>query len=220
MTTKNTSIEEINKKVELDKIMRKEEESIVNSYIEGVHFTLCFMFFMITLIFTLELTYSLINMDSSDNEDIQTAKNIMTSAVVISFAMLILIVCIVLGVGYYAKNSTDKYDNISEYLNKKTGGHNIYISVRIIIFSILMFTSVILSALCFGAAGEIDNSGYKNEYEDQYNTCMDLGKTFITHFMIFTTAQIIAIFYKMLITNGTISSKTITVMEPTSSNII
>lgn len=220
MTTKNTSIEEINKKVELDKIMRKEEESIVNSYIEGVHFTLCFMFFMITLIFTLELTYSLINMDSSDNEDIQTAKNIMTSAVVISFAMLILIVCIVLGVGYYAKNSTDKYDNISEYLNNKTGGHNIYISVRIIIFSILMFTSVILSALCFGAAGEIDNSGYKNEYEDQYNTCMDLGKTFITHFMIFTTAQIIAIFYKMLITNGTISSKTITVMEPTSSNII
>lgn len=220
MSSENMTYEEAQKKIKNDKIKRNEEEHIVNSYVEGIHFTLCFIFFLLTIIFILELTYSLINMEPSNNDDIETARSLMTSAVVIGFTMILIIICIVIGLSYYAKNKPDSYDNLSKSLNKSTGGHNVYISIRIVIFSILMFSSIILSSLCLSAAKEIDNSGYKSEYEDQYNTCMDLGKTFLTHFMIFTFAQLLATCYKMLFTSGNISAKTITALEPTSSNII
>jgi hypothetical protein len=191
----------------------KEKSTIMNSIIEGFHFMLCIMFFTITLILTIKLTISLVNMDVPDDDtNAMTAKQLMTSAVVISYLFDLFIILGVVGFWIYGSYHPENYMTQSEKIKHTTGSKNIYIAFRVMIFSMLMCLSIIMSSLCFAAAAEINDSKNSDQYSDQYNECLDLGKTFMLHFILFTVAQGCTFLFKGSVDIGAVPSQLVDTM--------
>lgn len=189
---------------------KKENNKTLNAIIEGFHFMICIMFFTITLVLTLKLTLSLVNMQvPEDDEHAITAKQLMTSAVVISYLFDFLIIFTVLGFIVYTSYHPEDYMNESDKIKQKTGAKNIYVGFRVIIFSLLMLLSIIMSSLCFAASLEIEDSNDPGKYTDQYNSCKELGQTFMLHFIIFTFAQGAIYLFKGFSTSGIIPPESI-----------
>lgn len=155
-----------------------------------IHYLITFIFFFIILINVVILTMSIMSMDvlSSDTNAIK-AKNLMITAVSIAYIGEFLIL-VFLGVGYaYQSNKTKEVTEYYDTLLKSTGGKTINEAMRIVSFSILMFISLVVSALCFEAAKYISESDDPSQYNDQYNTCQKLGEMFLLHFALFTAIQ-------------------------------
>lgn len=153
----------------------------------GIHYIITLIFFFLILVNIISLTMTTINMDvPPEDTDAMTAKNLMISAQVITYVGL-LIILVFLGVAYsYSSYKTNSY---YEQMMGITGADNLSAAMRIVTFSILMFISLIVSALCLEAANYISMSDNSNNYNDQYNICKDLGKLFMLHFIIFTSIQ-------------------------------
>lgn len=182
---------------------RKKSEIILST----VHYIITVIFFFLILINIVTLTIGTINMNvpSSDTNAV-TAKNLMISACVITYVFLLLIL-IFLGVCYsYSSYDTPETRTYYQQLTKTTGGEDLYMSMRIVTFSILMFVSLIVSALCLEAANYIDKSEDPSKYSDQYNLCKDMGRMFMVHFIFFSTAQLISYSYQALYSADVIKS--------------
>lgn len=161
------------------------EKEKSKAYSEGFHFVLCICFFLITLYFTIKLTKTLQSMpDVNGDENALTAKQLMTTAVTISYIFDLIIVCII-GYYLYAYHKDEELLKNSKVL-EYTGSNSVYIGLRIMAFSLLMFLSLLLSSLCFSAADEILNSDDPSLYSNQYNECLDIGRDFMIHFIGFT----------------------------------
>lgn len=161
---------------------------LIASIGETFHYTITFVFFMIVLINIISLTLVTVNMGvSSSNTNAATAKNLMISAQVIAYVGIASIL-VFLGVAYsYSSKQEDK--SYYDYAFSYTGADDVYMMMRIVTFSILMFISIVVSALCFAAAEELNNSDDPSQYTDQYNTCRDLGRMFFLHFVLFSSIQ-------------------------------
>jgi hypothetical protein len=163
------------------------EKKKSTSWFSNIHYLITLIFFFLILINIISLTITTINMNVPPGDtDGTTAKNLMISAQVITYVGL-LTVLIFLGVTY--SYSSHKTSNYYEQMMGLTGGENVYAAMRIVTFSILMFISLIVSALCLSAANYISMSNYSSQYTDQYNICIDLGKMFMIHFILFSSIQ-------------------------------
>lgn len=158
--------------------------------LDTFHYVITFIFFILILVNIISLTIGTVNMKvNSSDENAVTAKNLMISACVITYVFLLLIF-IFLGICYsYRSYDTPETRSSYEKLMNTTGGESLYMSMRIVTFSILMFISIIVSALCLEAANYIDKSDDPDQYNDQYNLCKELGKMFLMHFILFTFIQ-------------------------------
>lgn len=160
-----------------------------------LHFVITIIFFFLILINIISLTMSTVNMNvPSSDIDATTAKNLMISAEVITYAGL-LIILIFLGVTY--SYSSHKTANYYEKMMGLTGAEDIYTAMRVVTFSILMFISIVVSALCLEAANYISKSDNSDEYTDQYNLCKDLGRMFFIHFVVFSSIQGVSYIYEI-----------------------
>lgn len=193
----------------------KKDKVVVNSFTEGVNFMLCTIFFLITLVFTIQLTDSIVNMaDTNGDTNAENAKNLMISAVTFSYIIDFFIIITFLSFYTYSVTQPDKYNSTQEKINNKIGGQNIYISIRIVIFTALMLLSILMSSLVFAAAGEIDKSDNPDLYSDQYNMCMDLGRSFMIRFILFTFVQVIVFLIKACIDMKIIPAKAVKTLTP------
>ena len=168
------------------------EKEIFEIRLDTVHYIITLIFFLLILFNIISLTIGTVNMTvSSSDENAVTAKNLMTAACVITYVFLLLIF-IFLGICYsYRSYDTPETRSSYEKLMNTTGGETLYTSMRIVTFSILMFISLIVSALCLEAANYIDKSDDPSQYSDQYNLCKELGKMFFVHFILFTGIQLL-----------------------------
>lgn len=168
------------------------EKEKFNIALDTFHYVITFIFFLLILINIISLTIGTINMKvNSNDENAVTAKNLMISACVITYVFLLLIL-IFLGICYsYRSYDTPETRSNYEKLMKTTGGSSLYMSMRIVTFSILMFISLVVSALCLEAANYISKSDDPSQYDEQYNLCKELGRLFMVHFILFTTIQFI-----------------------------
>lgn len=180
------------------------EDSIYSEIVfSTVHYIITMIFFLTVLMNIISLTMATINMsvNSSDTNAV-TARDLMISAQVITY-IGILVIFVFLGISYSysdTKNDNSYYATAMSY----TGTKDIYSMMRFITFSILMFISVVVSALCLAAAKEIDKSDDPSQYNDQYNLCKEMGRMFFLHFVFFSTLQGGSYVYKLLYNNGSI----------------
>lgn len=131
----------------------------------------------------------------------ETAKNLLISSVVISYVGDLFIIGL-LGISYaYVKN-----ENYNKNLMKYTGGEDKFVAVRIMIFSILMFVSLVVGSLCLAASREIELSEYSDQYTDQYNQAVEIAKMFLLHFILLTTIQGFVYIYQLFYNSGNINS--------------
>lgn len=154
----------------------------------SIHYTITFIFFIVILVNVISLTLSTINMSvSSSDTNAVTAKNLMIAAQAIAYFGLGSILLFVGFAYFYSGKEENKeyYDLAMTY----TGSSDIYIMMRVIVFSILMFISIVVSALCLAAAKQIDLSDDPSQYTSQYNLCKELGVMFFLHFAIFSIIQ-------------------------------
>lgn len=164
----------------------KTEESLVERY--HIHYLITFILFCFILINTISLTIGTANMDvpSSDTNGM-TAKNLMVSAEVITFVGLLTIIIFLIAAYSYSsnKNSTTYYEKMMGL----TGTEDLYVAMRILTFSMLMFISIVDSALLLEAANYISMSDDPSAYNDEYNLCKHLGDVFFVHFIFFSCIQ-------------------------------
>ena len=185
----------------------EEKKSSMNSSVifSSFHYVILLIFFIIIYVNIIYLTISLLNMDVLPNdENAVEAKNLMATAVLISYAAGILIFAILGGAYYYQYSNPIESKTYSKELVDITGAEDIYVAIRIIIFSILMFISVVVATLCFDAAAKILDSPDPSQYNNQYNTCLDLAKLFTFHFVLFTTLQGAIYIYQIFYNTGNI----------------
>ena len=168
-----------------------------------IHYMITFIFFFVILVNIISLTIATLNMnvDSNDTNAVN-AKNLMIAAQVIAYLgeFLILIFAAV-AYAYSGKEETKSYYNIAM---SYTGSSDVYVLIRIVSFSILMFISIIVSALCLAAAKEINLSDDPSQYSNQYSICQELGKMFFIHFVLFTIIQGGSYVYQLFYNTGTI----------------
>jgi ABC-type uncharacterized transport system permease subunit len=181
---------------------KKGESSIIFS---SFHYLILLIFFIIIFVNTIYLTISTLNMDvSSNNESAIEAKNLMVTAVLISYVADLIILSILGGAYYYQYSNPIESKKYSKELIDMTGAEDIYVAIRIIIFSILMFISVVIASLCFDAAVQILNTEDPSQYNNQYNTCLDIGKLFTFHFVLFSILQGSVYIYQIFYSTGNI----------------
>lgn len=170
-----------------------------------IHYMITLIFFFIVLVNIVSLTIVTLSMGvSSSDTSAVNAKNLMISAQVIAYVGIAAIL-VFFGVAYsYSGKESTKvyYDTAMSY----TGATDVYMLMRIVSFSILMFISIVVSALCLAATKEIDNSDDPSQYTDQYNTCKELGRMFFLHFVLFTTIQGCSYIYQMFYNSGVIKA--------------
>lgn len=168
-----------------------------------IHYMITFIFFFIILVNIVSLTIATLNMNvSSDDINAVTAKNLMIAAQVIAYVGELLILFFIgFAYSYSGKEETKAYYNKAmEY----TGTNDVYVLIRVVSFSILMFISIIVSALCLAAAKEINLSDDPDQYTDQYNVCQDLGRMFFLHFVLFSSIQGGSYIYQLFYNNGAV----------------
>lgn len=182
-----------------------EEKKKSNTIFGSIHYIVTLIFFLVILSNILALTKSTINMSvSSGDDNAQKAKDLMGTACVLAYLadlVIIIFLGIVYSYRYYNKNNSKSY---YDKLISITGGENLYAASRIVVFSILMFTSIVVSSLCLEAAKYINMSNDPSQYSDQYSVCKNLGTLFMLHFIIFTTIQVISYIYQLFYNSGDI----------------
>lgn len=170
----------------------KEAFSINHAIFNTLHYFITLVFAIFILYFTIELTIAILDMNvSSSDTYATTAKNLMISAVVISyFFYLCIAIGLVVAYNYsYFSPKTVKYvdDNIKSF----TFADSSYVGLRILVFSCLMFVSIIMAILAYAAAYEISLSENSADYTYQYNVDRELARDFTLHAIIFALIQLI-----------------------------
>ena len=179
------------------------KETKSNVIFTSFHFMIALIFFLVILVNTIYLTKAVLGMsvNSSDTNAVK-AKNLMLSACVISYTGDLLILTL-LGIVYsyysYHPNEANEYTKRSI---KTVGGHDIYSVLRIIIFSLLMFVSLIVGSLCLEASKYINKSDDPGQYNNEYSLCKELGQMFILHFLTFTLLQGAVCGYQLFYNTG------------------
>lgn len=181
-----------------EKIKEIKTESMYSAF----HYMITVIFFIVVLINTIYLTKSIMGMsvDSSDENTVK-AKNLMISACTISYIGDFLIALLVGFSYWYGSNSS----TIKNLMNT-TGVDDIYVGIRIAIFSILMIVSLLVGSICISASKEIQKSSNESEYNSEKNLCKDIGQMFILHFMIFTLIQGGVTIWKLFYDSGNIKT--------------
>lgn len=165
------------------------------STISIIHYILTFILFAAILVNIINLTIATIDMKVNKNDqNAVTAKDIMISAEVITYSFLFMIIIFLMISYSYASYGGSEY---KDKLLDKIGGENIFIAIRIIVFSILTFLSVVISALCLSAARYISISDNPEQYDEQYNLCDQIGKALLFRFIIFASIQGIVYIYQL-----------------------
>uniref|UniRef100_A0A6C0BCM9 Uncharacterized protein n=1 Tax=viral metagenome TaxID=1070528 RepID=A0A6C0BCM9_9ZZZZ len=168
--------------------------------ISTCHYIITLVFFMIVLINTIYLTLSVSKMNVDlNNSNAVKAKNIMIAACAVSYIADFIIIGI-LAIAYsYQSYYPEESKDYSMKLIETIGGEDIYTSLRITVFSILMITSLIVGALCVDAGKLIDKSDNSDQYSDEYNLCKEMGRLFLLHFLFFTTIQFSTYVYQAIL---------------------
>ena len=191
-----------------------DEEEKTNIVMKSFHYFVALIFFLVILVNTLYLTKAALNMSvSSGDTNAQKAKNLMIGGCAISYFGDLLILCIIAFAYYYNFYHPTEASDYSDKLMEKTGGENIYVAFRVIIFSILMIVSLLVGALCIEAANYIDKSDDPSQYNTEYNLCKDMGQMFMLHFMIFTILQGAGYLYKLCYDTGNIRVQPESIMK-------
>lgn len=181
----------------------KEEKS--NIIFGSIHYIVTLIFFILILSNIIALTKATINMSvNSDDENAKKAKELMGTACIIAYVGDLLIILFLILAYSYRSYNTDDVKSYYDKIMNLTGGENLYAAMRIVVFSILMFISVVVSALCLDAAKYINISDDPEQYNDEYNLCKSLGSLFMLHFIIFTTIQGISYVYQLFYNSGAI----------------
>lgn len=173
-----------------------------------IHYVITVIFFIIILLDTISLTTGTIKMTVSDGDtNAETAKNLMISAISISYVADLLLL-IFLGICYsYKSNDTEDTRSYYDKLMKTTGGENLYAAMRVIVFSTLMFVSLVVASLCYEAANYINKSDDPSQYQEQYNLCKAVSRLFMEHFTLFSLLQGGSYIYEILYNDGTVKKQ-------------
>lgn len=162
------------------------------------HYVLCGMFFLFILVNIFSLSVGTFKMDVNQNDqNAVKAKQLMGAASIITIITLILIV-IFCGVCVNYKNS--EVPNVKSYYNGMlyaTGEKDIYVAMRVIVFSILMFISLLDAALCLEASKLIGESDDPSQYDSENNLCKELSKFFLFHFALFSVVTVGGYLYQL-----------------------
>ena len=181
------------------------EES--NTIFSSIHYIITLIFFLVILVDIVKLTISTINMSvDSDNENAVIAKNFMIAASAITYIGELIIILFLLIAYSYQSYETPDIKNYYETLKGITGAENLYVALRIVAFSILMFISIVVSALCYEALHYIDISDDPSEYTDQYNVCKEITRLFFLHFVLFSSIQGVAYIYQLFYNSGVVET--------------
>jgi len=163
-----------------------------------IHYFITLVFFIVLIIATLELTNSLFNFSINENDaDAVDAKNTLTVAVTIGWVTIFLIfigLSIVFYLGYQGKFSNSTLQKGLSYLS---GSDKFYESIRIVTFSLLVFSSFLMGILCFATDEFINSTLDPTLYSSQYNTCYEFGKLLILHIFILFLIQTIVFVYSL-----------------------
>ncbi len=178
---------EILSKSELDKI--KEESTY-----SGIHYMITIIFFMVVLVNTIYLTKAVLGMKVQDGDvNVEKAKNLISSACIISYFGDFLII-ILAAIMYWKGKNDETIKSMVEY----SGVENMYVGLRIAIFSILMIVSLLVGSLCISASKEIEESPNKAELNSEKHLFKEVGQMFILHFLVFTLFQIGVTIWKII----------------------
>lgn len=153
----------------------------------------------------ISLTRITFNMDV-DNSDTnaKNAKNLMSIACAVGYVGLLFIIIFVIVAYIYSSNQDETTKTYYEKLMGITGAENLYVAMRVVSFSIMMFISVVIAVLCKEATDYIDKSNDPSQYDSEYNACEALAELFMRHFAIFTVLQGISYLYQIFYKDGTI----------------
>lgn len=169
---------EIMSKNELEQI--KEEATY-----SGFHYIITIIFFIIVFVNTIYLTRSVLGMKvESDDSNAKKAKSLMKTACLISY-IGDFIILILAGIIYWNGKNSETIKSMIQY----SGVDNMYIGLRIAIFSILMIVSLLVGSLCLSASKEIEKSPNESELNSEKHLCREIGQMFILHFLVFTLIQ-------------------------------
>jgi hypothetical protein len=153
---------------------------------EVVHYIITILFFTVFTLIVLKLlvTYRTLPENTSNNEDITKATEYLLTAIVLGFLaiFIILIGLVFIGILGFRKDFKTYTDSLQTTLK----ADNIYIALRIIIFSILFGTSIVVAILAAKAAQLFKD---KPNYTDQYDTCYEAARVSTIHVLLFVAVQ-------------------------------
>ena len=169
-----------------------------------VHYMITLIFFIMILGDILGLLRTTYNMKPLDSNT-ETAQNLMYSAVGIGLGGELLIIIFVIFTYMYSSSKNETTISYYDKLMGNTGAENLYEAMRIVSFSILMFISIVIAALCFESVQYINSSSLSSSFTKEINECKLIAETFTLHFVLFTSIQFIFYIYQLLYSNGTVN---------------
>jgi hypothetical protein len=113
-----------------------------------VHYIITVIFFVVLVIATLLLSQTLQTMYIPENDPTaQSAKNTLAAAVSLGWITEIIIVVGLIYIGIIGFRGG--FGETTQQLKSITGSDKLFVSLRVIVFSILVLVSLIMGVLCF-----------------------------------------------------------------------
>lgn len=162
------------------------------------HYVLCGLFFLFILVNIFSLSIGTFKMDVNQNdENAVKAKQLMSAACIITIIFLILIVIFCAVCVNYKNSAVPNVKSYYDGMLYATGEKDIYVAMRVIVFSTLMFLSVLDAALCIEASKLIGESDDPSQYDSENTLCKDLSKFFLFHFALFSVVTVGGYLYQL-----------------------
>lgn len=157
---------------------------------ELVHYVITIIFYIIFFLNVRELTNTFGDMNiSGDNSYATKAKQSLGLALIIGWSILLIILIGLILIGIMGATGFFKNYNLGDDLSIVTGEKDIYVSLRILTFSLLVFGSIIVAVLCSITQYYILDTEDPSRYSSQYNTCEAVSKLLYFHVILLCIIQ-------------------------------
>ncbi len=153
------------------------------------HYIVTLVFFIVTIIITFHLiqSYKSLVVVPGDQDGLKGQKYL-GSAIIFGIIIEILIIVGLIAIGILGFRGDFSY--VKSVATSITGSEELFVALRIIVFSLLVFTSLVMGILVFKAYIAFTDSAYSNMYQDQINTCLREGIILIGHIILIVFVQL------------------------------
>lgn len=162
-----------------------------------IHYFVTLIFFIVTvkLVFDTIVATNNANIDHGD-ENAVSAYNLMVSASVFGAVMIFLIIIglITIGImGWYSK----EFNTLALTLKPYTKADGFFEVLRVLTFSLLIFTSFVMGTLLLSALALFNESQDPNRYIEQSTVCFDVGRVMYIHIILLMLIQFLIFTYTL-----------------------